>query len=90
MAKTLTGTVSSDKGDKTIIVTVHTHKTHPIYKKQYPASKNFAVHDAKNEAHIGDVVIIAESRPLSATKRHVLQSIVEKAGVTHEEEEIKI
>lgn len=90
MAKTLTGTVASDKTDKTIIVTVHGHKTHPIYKKRYPVSKNFAAHDEKNEARIGDKVIIAESRPLSATKRHTLKEIVERAGVEHQEKEIEI
>jgi small subunit ribosomal protein S17 len=90
MAKTLTGTVTSEKGDKTVVVTVHTHKTHPIYKKLYPASKNFMAHDEKNEAHVGDKVIIAETRPLSARKRHVLQEIVEKATIQHEEKETEL
>lgn len=85
MAKTLTGVVSSDKGDKTIVVTVQTRKTHPIYKKQYTFSKKFMAHDEKNEARAGDKVVIAETRPLSARKRFVLEKIVERGGVTHVE-----
>ncbi len=86
MAKTLTGVVSSDKGDKTIVVTVTTRKTHPIYKKKYSFSKKFIAHDEKNEANSGDTVVIAETRPLSARKRHTLVKIVERAGVEHKEE----
>lgn len=85
MAKTLQGVVSSDKGDKTIVVTVATPKTHPIYKKKYTSSKKFMAHDEKNEAHPGDTVVIAETRPLSARKRHTLVNIVERAGVEHKE-----
>lgn len=70
MAKT--GVVSSDKGDKTIIVTVATRKAHPIYKKQYTSSKRFMAHDEKNSS-FGDTVVIAETRPLSARKRFVLE-----------------
>ena len=87
MAKTLLGVVSSDKADKTIVVTVTTRKTHPIYKKKYSFSKKFIAHDEKNEARSGDTVVIAESRPLSARKRHTLISIVERAGVVHKEAE---
>lgn len=86
MAKTVTGVVSSDKGDKTIVVTVVTRKTHPIYKKQYTSSKRFMAHDEKNEAHKGDTVVIAETRPLSARKRFVLERIVGRAGVEHVED----
>lgn len=86
MAKTLQGVVSSDKGDKTIVVTVATRKTHPIYKKQYTSSKKFIAHDEKNEANSGDTVVIAETRPLSARKRHTLVKIVERAGIEHKEE----
>jgi small subunit ribosomal protein S17 len=86
MAKTLQGVVSSDKGDKTIVVTVTTRKTHPIYKKKYSFSKKFIAHDEKNEANSGDTVVIAETRPLSARKRHTLVKVVERAGVEHKEE----
>ena len=88
MAKSFTGRVSSDKGDKTIVVTVQTRKTHPLYKKQYTVSKKFMAHDEANEAHVGDKVVISETRPLSARKRFKLDRVVEKAGVTHVEAEV--
>jgi len=78
MAKSIIGTVSSDKTDKTIVVTVHTRKTHPLYRKQYTVSKKFMAHDEKNEAQIGDKVEITETRPLSARKRFILSRIIEK------------
>jgi len=78
MAKTITGVVSSDKGDKTIVVTVRTRKTHPLYRKQYTVSKKFMAHDEKNEAQVGDKVAIIETRPLSARKRFALDKIIEK------------
>jgi len=81
MAKQLIGTVSSAKGDKTIVVTVQTRKTHPLYRKQYTVSKKFMAHDEKNEAVAGDKVAIAETRPLSARKRHVLSRIIEKPAL---------
>lgn len=87
MAKSLTGTVSTNKGDKTIVVTVTTRKTHPLYKKQYTFSKKFMAHDEANEAQVGDRVVISETRPLSARKRFKLDKIVEKAAIRHEEAE---
>lgn len=83
MAKTLVGVVSSDKADKTIVVTVATKKTHPLYKKQYSFSTKFMAHDEKNEAKMGDKVIIEETRPLSARKRFTLQKVIEHAGIEH-------
>ncbi len=77
--KTYRGTVISDKMDKTITVIVETKKTHPIYGKRVKYSKKFKAHDEKNEAKIGDKVVIMETRPLSATKRFRLVEIVEKA-----------
>lgn len=85
MAKTLTGVVSSDRGDKTIVVSVSARKTHPIYKKQYSVSKKFMAHDEKNEAKAGDRVIIAETRPISARKHFMLVKVVEQATIRHEE-----
>ena len=81
MARTLTGLVSSDKGDKTIVVAIRTRKTHPIYKKQYTVTTKFMAHDEKNVAHEGDKVVIAESKPISARKRFKLVEVVEKAHV---------
>ena len=85
MARILSGVVTSSKPDKTIVVSVQTRKTHPIYKKQYSVSKKFMAHDEKNEAHEGDKVQIVESRPLSARKRWALVTIVESAQVKHVE-----
>ncbi len=78
MAKTLTGVVTSDKTDKTIVVTVQTRKTHPLYRKQYTVTTKYMAHDEKNEAVTGDKVSIVETRPLSAHKRYILQQIIEK------------
>lgn len=78
MAKTIIGTVSSSKVDKTIVVTVRTRKTHPLYRKQYTVSKKFMAHDEKNEAQVGDKVSIIETRPISARKHHKLERIIEK------------
>lgn len=87
MAKTLTGVVSSDRADKTIVVTVRTRKTHPIYKKQYTVSKKFMAHDEQNQAKTGDQVIISETRPISARKRFALEKVLERAVIRHEEPE---
>lgn len=78
MAKTLVGIVTSDKADKTIVVTVVTRKTHPLYRKQYSVSRKFMAHDEKNEATAGDKVSIVETRPLSAQKRHKLDKVLER------------
>lgn len=85
MARTLTGVVASDKANKTIVITVATRKTHPIYKKQYTVNTRFMAHDEKNEAKTGDRVIIIETRPISARKRFRLSQIVERGGVRFEE-----
>lgn len=78
MARTIIGTVSSSAADKTIVVTVRTRKTHPIYHKQYTVSKKFMAHDEQNSAQVGDRVAIVETRPLSARKRFTLERIIEK------------
>jgi small subunit ribosomal protein S17 len=70
--RTLTGTVTSTKMQKTIVVTVNTYKTHPKYKKRYQSSSKFYAHDEKGLAQLGDTVIISETRPLSALKRWLL------------------
>lgn len=82
MSKTLVGTVSSDKANKTIIVDVHAHKTHPIYKKAYSVTKKFMAHDEKNQAQVGDKVSIVETRPLSARKRFILVKVIQKATIS--------
>ena len=75
----LVGKVISDKTDKTITVLVETYRKHPLYGKRVKYSKKYAAHDEKNEAKIGDVVRIAETRPLSKTKHYRLAEIIEKA-----------
>ncbi len=77
--KVYRGVVVSDKMDKTITVKVETKKTHPLYGKRVEYSKKFKAHDENNEAHVGDHVVIMETRPLSATKHFRLVEIVEKA-----------
>ncbi len=81
MSKTFIGRVKSNKTDKTIVVIVQTRKTHPIYRKQYADSRNFMAHDENNEAEIGDLVRIVETRPLSARKRFALEAILEKPAL---------
>lgn len=81
MPKIITGTVTSDRADKTVVVSVVARKTHPLYKKQYTASRKFMVHDEKNEAQVGDKVTIVECRPLSARKRFRLKKIVQRGGL---------
>jgi small subunit ribosomal protein S17 len=76
----LTGVVVSDKMQKTIIVRVERSIRHPLYRKVLKRGKNYACHDEKNEAKPGDLVQMIEWRPLSATKRWMLESVVRKAG----------
>jgi len=83
--KTIIGTVSSNKTDKTITVTVQTRKNHPLYRKQYTVTKKFLAHDEQNEARVGDRVEVSETRPLSARKRHTLTKIIEKAAIRTED-----
>lgn len=85
MAKTLTGTVSSNAADKTIVITVQTRKTHPIYKKQYTATSKYMAHDENNDCKVGDRVVIVETRPLSARKRYKLEKILERATITKDD-----
>ncbi|WP_083454084.1 30S ribosomal protein S17 [Syntrophomonas palmitatica] len=73
------GTVTSDKMDKTITVSVETVKQHPLYKKTIKTSKKYKAHDENNEAKAGDVVRIMETRPLSKDKRWRLLEIVRRA-----------
>lgn len=85
MARTLIGTVVSDKGDKTIVISVRVRRTHPIYRKQYTVNTKFMAHDGKNEAHVGDLVSVSETSPVSAKKRFKLDKIIERGGVRFEE-----
>lgn len=73
------GVVVSDKGDKSIVVKVETTQAHPRYKKVVRRSRRLQAHDERNDAAVGDVVRIVESRPLSKTKHWRLAEILEKA-----------
>ena len=73
------GYVTSDKMDKTIVVEVEDRVKHPLYGKVLRRSSKVKAHDETNSAGIGDLVVITETRPLSATKRWRLVNIVEKA-----------
>ena len=77
----LVGRVVSSINDKTITVLVETYKNHPLYHKRVKSSKKYAVHDEENKAKVGDIVKVVSSRPLSKTKRYVLDSIVEEAVI---------
>jgi small subunit ribosomal protein S17 len=78
--KTKVGRVVSDKMDKTIVVSVERLTRHRLYKRVVKLTTRFKAHDETNDAHVGDTVLIEESRPLSATKRWRLIEIVQRAG----------
>ena len=84
MAHTLIGTVTSDARDKTITVSIVSRETHPLYRKQYSKTRKYTAHDPKNEAHVGDRVQIAMSRPISKTKAYTLVKVLEKSRGTVE------
>lgn len=77
--KRLTGIVTSDKMDKTVVVAVTTTKRHPRYGKVMRLVKKYKAHDESNEVREGDRVQIIESRPISRHKRWAVISVVEKA-----------
>jgi len=77
--KVRTGTVVSDKMDKTASVAIESYYKHPLYKKILKKIKNLKVDDPKNELRIGDIVTITETRPLSKTKRWRILEVVKKA-----------
>ncbi|WP_163721093.1 30S ribosomal protein S17 [Micrococcus sp. Alg238-R198] len=77
--KALRGIVVSDKMDKTIVVEVEDRKKHSLYGKVLKTSKRVKAHDEDNTAGVGDRVRLAETRPLSASKRWRLVEVVERA-----------
>ncbi|MBQ8611475.1 MAG: 30S ribosomal protein S17 [Oscillospiraceae bacterium] len=79
LRKTRVGVVTSDKMDKTIVVSVLDNVKHPLYKKIIKRTVKFKAHDENNECGIGDRVEIMETRPLSKDKRWRLVRIIEKA-----------
>ncbi len=77
--RTLTGVVTSDKMDKTIVVAIKTKVRHPLYGKMVNRTRKFKAHDEENQCGIGDTVRIMETRPISKDKRWRLVEIIEKA-----------
>lgn len=77
--KIFKGRVTSDKGDKTIVVKVERKKKHPLYHKILTFSKKFMAHDEQNTAKEGDLVVIEETRPISKRKTWILKEVVERA-----------
>jgi len=77
--KVYTGKVVSCKENKTIKVLITSYRTHRLYGKRVISTAKFTAHDENNEARIGDVVRIMETRPLSRTKHYRLLKIIERA-----------
>ncbi len=82
--KEVVGEVVSTRMQKTIVVKVTRKKSHPFYGRVIARNKKFYAHDEKNEAHVGDVVRIEETRPLSKLKRWKLKDIIRKAALLPE------
>lgn len=81
LKRTLTGTVTSDKMDKTVTVLVERKVKHPLLGKIIRVSKKYHAHDEANEFHTGDVVTIEECRPIAKTKSWRVAKLLEKATV---------
>jgi len=80
LKRTLTGTVVSDKMNKTVTVLVERKVKHPVLGKIVSVSKKYHAHDENGEFHQGDVVLIEECRPIAKTKAWRVAKLVEKAG----------
>lgn len=92
MAKSLIGTVTSDSADKTVVITVVSRQTHPVYGKQYSVSRKYMAHDEENSAKVGDKVLISETRPYSKRKTYRVTEIIERSrgSVKLKEEVIEV
>ena len=77
--RSFVGLVTSEKMDKTIVVSISTKKMDRLYKKYVTRTKKYMAHDENNDAHVGDTVRIVECRPLSKNKCWRLAEIVERA-----------
>ena len=79
LRKTRVGTVTSDKMDKTVVVTIKNRVRHPLYNKIVNDTVKYKAHDENNECGVGDKVLIMECRPYSKDKRWRVVEIIEKA-----------
>jgi small subunit ribosomal protein S17 len=77
--KQYTGVVTSDKMDKTIVVSISTRRLHPLYKKYVAHTKKVKAHDENNDAALGDTVRVVECRPISKEKSWRLEQVIERA-----------
>jgi len=77
--RTFVGVVTSEKMDKTIVVTISSKKRDRLYKKYVTRTKKYMAHDENNDAHVGDTVRIIECRPLSKNKAWRLDAVIERA-----------
>jgi small subunit ribosomal protein S17 len=77
--KTRRGFVVSDKMDKTVVVAIERRTTHPLYRKTVTRSERCTAHDETNDTNVGDLVRIAETRPLSKKKRWRVVEVIERA-----------
>jgi len=77
--KVRTGVVVADKMDKTVVVRIDRRTLHPVYKKTVQRSSKFAAHDEHNDARVGDLVRVMETRPLSKTKHWRVVEVIERA-----------
>ncbi len=89
--KARVGRVVSDKMDQTVVVYIERRRSHRLYKKSIQVRKRYVVHDPGNDARLGDLVKLVESRPISKTKRWRLAEILERGDVAEvQPEDIKL
>ena len=88
--RVLTGTIVSDKGDKTVVVRVERRVKHPLYGKIIRRSKKYHAHDEKNEYTLGDVVRIEETKPISKTKTWAVKDRVVSGGTQAIEADLEV
>ena len=82
--RTLVGTVTSDKMDKTVVVTIERTTRHPLYGKVIKVNKKYKAHNENDQAKMGDVVRIRECRPMSKDKKFFVEEIVQRAVIVEE------
>lgn len=82
MRKTMVGRVVSDRMEKTVVVEVQRLVRHPLYEKYIRRKARYKAHDEKNDCHVGDQVLLMETRPLSREKRWRVKQVLEKSSLS--------
>lgn len=82
--RTMAGTVVSDKMTQTVVVAVETMHKHPLYGRTVRRTRKFKAHDPREQAHVGDRVLIAESRPISRDKHWQVVEVMRRGHVPEE------